>query len=507
MEKQIIMQMKHITKRFPGVLALDDVNFEAYAGEILALCGENGAGKSTLMKILSGSYPRSAYEGKILIEGKECRFTDTEKSERAGIAMIYQEISMHLDETVAENIFMGRWKKKKGIIDWKWMNQEAQEYIAMVGLRARPQELLRNLSTSQQQLVAIARALTKNPRILVLDEPTSPLTIQESDKLFSILHRLKKKGIACILITHKLGEVFANADRVVVMRDGRTISASRMEETSEDKIVSEMVGRKMESYYPKETAPIKEVVMEVKNVTVAHPYAANKNIVEDVSFSLRKGEILGIGGLVGAGRSELVDAVFGKIRKNSGELFVDGRKVTIKSPADAIRAGIALVTEDRKTDGIVGGLSIRHNIALASLRELSGYGIMKGKKEKAKVEELFSRMGIKAPGTEVLLQQLSGGNQQKVVLCKWLMRKPKILILDEPTRGIDVGAKAEIYKIMVSLAKEGIAIIMISSELPELISMSDRVLVLAEGKLAGELAREECTQEKIMMYATNIGNQ
>lgn len=503
-EKKLVLEMQHITKRFPGVIALNDVSFRAYAGEILALCGENGAGKSTLMKILSGSYPATAYEGKIIIDGESRHFMDTAKSEKAGIAMIYQEISMHLEESVAENIFMGRWIKRKGMIDWKEMHKQSLTYIKMVGLEAEPEEKLRNLSTSQQQLAAIARALAKDPKILVLDEPTSPLTLKESDKLFTILRRLKEKGIACILITHKLAEIFANADRVVVMRDGKSVSEVMMEHAGEQQIVADMVGRKIESYYPKETVGIGDVIMQIKDMSVEHPYTANKNIVERVSFDIRKGEILGIGGLVGAGRSELVNAVFGKINKKQGEVWVEGRKRRIRSPRDAIHAGIALITEDRKTDGIVGCLSIRENISLASLKRLSRCGFMNQKQEKQEVEDYFDRMSIKAPGTDVLLQQLSGGNQQKTVISKWLMRKPKVLIMDEPTRGIDVGAKYEIYKIMISLVRQGISIIMISSELPELISMSDRVIVLAEGRISGELPRKDCTQEKIMQLATNI---
>lgn len=502
MEKRAILEMQNITKRFPGVLALDNVSFEAYSGEILALCGENGAGKSTLMKILSGSWPESTYEGKIIVDGQVCHFTDTEKSEKAGIAMIYQEISMHLDETVAANIYLGRWPKNRGMIDWKKMNKDASVYIEMVGLEADPEDVLRNLSTSQQQLVAIARALTKHPKILVLDEPTSPLTLAESDRLFRILHNLKEQGIACILITHKLTEVFANADRIVVMRDGKTISVRQMRDATEENIVTDMVGRKIDSYYPKEKTAIGNVVLEVKHMTVTHPYAANKKIVSDVSFSVRSGEILGIGGLVGAGRSELVNAVFGKIAPEEGEVWMEGKRLKIRSCSDAIRAGIALVTEDRKTDGIVGCLGIRENIALASLPQLSKYGFMKGREEKEQTSWYFDEISIKAPDMDTRLQQLSGGNQQKVVLSKWLMRKPRVLIMDEPTRGIDVGAKYEIYKIMVELAKQGVAIVMISSELPELISMSDRVMVLSEGRVSGMLSREECTQEKIMRLAT-----
>ena len=382
------------------------------------------------------------------------------------------------------------------------MNENAVRYIEMVGLDVTPEEHLRNLGTSQQQLVAIARALTKNPKILVLDEPTSPLTLTEPERLFKILHSLKEKGIACILITHKLTEIFANADRVVVMRDGKTISTTMMADATEEKIVTDMVGRKIDSYYPKEKAEIGKVVLEVKHMTVPHPYAANKKIVQDVSFSVRGGEILGIGGLVGAGRSELVNAIFRKIIPETGEILMEGKPLKIRSCSDAIRAGIALVTEDRKTDGIVGCLSIRENIALASLQKLSKNGFMKGKEEKEQAGRYFKEISIKAPDMDTKLQQLSGGNQQKVVLSKWLMRRPKVLIMDEPTRGIDVGAKYEIYKIMVDLARQGIAIVMISSELPELLSMSDRVMILNEGRVSGILKQEECTQEKIMKLAT-----
>lgn len=502
MNDKPILEMKEITKRFPGVLALDHVSFDAYSGEILALCGENGAGKSTLMKVLSGSWPEHTYEGKIYIDGELCHFTDTSRSEKAGIAMIYQEISMHLDESVAENIFLGRWKGKHGFIDWKGMNKASEKYISMVGLAVDPEEHLRNLSTSQQQLVAIARALTKNPKILVLDEPTSPLTINESERLFRILHQLKDQGIACILISHKLDEVFANADRIVVMRDGRTISAYKRGNVDESQVVADMVGRKIESYYPKETVQIGEVILEAKDFTVPHPYSANKNIVEHASFNVRSGEILGIGGLVGAGRSELVNAIFGKTKAISGDVYINGRKIKISQPSDAIKNGIALITEDRKTDGIVGCLSIRENIALPSLSDISHGGFIRQVLEYKQTKHFFDEMEIKAPSMETKVQQLSGGNQQKVIIAKWLMKNPKVLIMDEPTRGIDVGAKYEIYKIMVDLAKLGVAIVMISSELPELISMSDRVIVLSEGKISGQLSHDECTQEKVMQLAT-----
>lgn len=502
-----IMEMRHITKTFPGVKALDDVSIEAYAGEMLALCGENGAGKSTLMKILSGSYPFHSYQGEIFVNGQACSFQNTAQSEKAGIAMIYQEISMHLDETVAENVFLGRWPRKKGIVDWEAMRRQTREYLEMLHIQIDPMEILRNLNASQQQLVSIARALSKRPKILVLDEPTSSLTTTESERLFKILHHLKAQGIASILISHKLDEVFAHADRITVLRDGKSISTCRKSEADEKTVVADMVGRTITSYYPKEKVPIGRVVLEIKNISVPHPYTKGKNIVEDVSFAVRSGEVLGIAGLVGAGRSELVSAIFGKIPKTSGQVFLEGREIKVKNPKDAIGHGIALLTEERKTDGLVGVLSIKQNITLASLARFSKRGWMNLKQEERDAQEYMEKISIKAPGLSTLAQQLSGGNQQKVVLSKWLMRNPRVLIMDEPTRGIDVGAKYEIYKIMMQLAKQGIAIIMISSELPELISMSDRLIVLARGKIQGDLSARECSQESVMMLATRTKNK
>ncbi len=502
-----VLEMLNITKLFPGVRALDNVSFEAYEGEILALCGENGAGKSTLMKVLSGSYPASSYKGDIFINGKKCVFNNTAQSEKSGIAMIYQEISMHLDLSVAENLFLGRWICTNRKIDWKKMHQETKQYLDMVGLEIDTHSTLRNLSTSQQQLVSIARALSKKPKILVLDEPTSPLTINESEKLFSILHKLKEQGIACILISHKLDEVFANVDRITVLRDGKSISSNLKTDTNESTVVSDMVGRTIDSYYPKESVPIGDIALSVENISVPHPYTKDKNIINNVSFNVRKGEILGISGLVGAGRSELVGGIFGKLQKSTGEIYMDGKKISINSSKDAIAHDIALVTEERKTDGTVGVLDIKMNMTLASLQNISKHGVLNNKQEIAVAQEYMDKMSVKANSIYVPIQQLSGGNQQKVVLSKWLMRKPKVLIMDEPTRGIDVGAKYEIYKIMVDLASQGIAIIMISSELPELISMSDRVIVLANGKIQGELDAKDCTQESIMLLATNVANK
>lgn len=498
MSKKVILEMRHITKRFQGVTALDDVTFNAYEGEILALCGENGAGKSTLMKILSGSYPEAGYEGEIYVDGERCHFAEPAQSEKVGIGMIYQEISMHLDMTVAENLFIGRWPMRGRWVDWKRMNAEAEKYLKLVGLTVKPDDILRRLGASQQQLVSIARALSKHLKILVLDEPTSPLTQKESKILFQILHTLKEKGIACILITHKMDEVFQNADRVTVLRDGKSVSSCLLKETNERQIVADMVGREITNFYPKEKAAIGEAIMEVRNFSVPHPSIPNRKIIDNVSFELHKGEILGIAGLVGAGRSELVNAIFGIGPKLGGTICIDGHMVEIKTPSDAMKQGIALLTEERKKDGIINDMSIRENMTLPLLKAVSQNGILNFRKEKELAQKYFESLNVKATGTDTLLGQLSGGNQQKVVLGKWIARDPRILILDEPTRGIDVGAKYEIYKIMVDLAHQGKGIIMISSELPELLSMADRIMVVSDQKIRGILKAEEATQQKVM---------
>lgn len=499
-----ILEMRSITKTFPGVKALDNVTFEAYSGEILALVGENGAGKSTLMKVLSGSYPATSYTGEIYVDGKKMHFMNAAQSEGVGVAMIYQEISMHLDLSIAENIFLGRWQKSGGLINWKDMNKEAKKYLDMVHLDIDPSLKIRMLGASQQQLVAIARALSKDPKILVLDEPTSPLTKAESENLFDILHELKDKGVAMILISHKMDEVFEHSDRITVLRDGQTIASHNINDVETNQIIAEMVGRNITDYYPKEKVPIGDVVMEAKHYTVQHPFSGNKNIVEDVSFNVRAGEILAFAGLVGSGRSETVNAIFGKMPKKSGQVFINGKEVIVHSPKDAINAGIALVTEDRKADGLVLEHSIEINSVMVAMGKLFPNGFINYPKEKREAQKYFDAMKVKAPSMNTLTGQLSGGNQQKVVLAKWLMDEPKVLILDEPTRGIDVGAKAEIYKIMVDLAKQGVAIVMISSELPEVINMADRIIVLAEGKVRGELTVDDNTnQEQIMDLATN----
>ncbi|MDR2478129.1 MAG: sugar ABC transporter ATP-binding protein [Treponema sp.] len=496
--------MKHITKEFPGVKALDDVNFDLHEREMLSLVGENGAGKSTLMKILSGAYGRGEYTGDIVLNGEAQTFNNPADSERYGIQMIFQETNAILDLNIAENIFVGRYPKTRmGKIDWKKVYGEAEKVLARVGLAISPRELVRNLSASQQQLVAIAKAIQANPRILVLDEPTSTLTQSECDNLFMILNELITKGISCIYISHKLDEVFKISDRIIVMRDGKTAGSFNKGDFERKDIVTCMVGREITNMYPKQAVPIGGEILRVEHMTVQHPYNPLKNIIEDVSFTLHKGEILGLAGLVGSGRSELVNAIFGvRQPRSSGAIYMEGKKLRIDKPRDALSHGIALATEDRKKNGVILIKSIKENISLASLKRISRFGNIMRREERKRVQAQFDILQIKAPGMDTLVLTLSGGNQQKVVLGKWLNTDLRVLILDEPTRGIDVGAKVEIYHIMNRLAGEGVGIIMISSELPELIGMCDRFLVLAQGKLNAELKRGEADEVKIMMAAT-----
>jgi D-xylose transport system ATP-binding protein len=501
---KVILEMKHITKEFPGVKALDDVNFELYDREILSLVGENGAGKSTMMKILSGAYSRHEYSGEIILNGTAQYFNNPADSERCGIQMIYQETNAIPDLNIAENIFVGRYPKKKSrSINWKEVYAETEKVLARVGLAINPRELVRNLSTSQQQLVGIAKAIRVNPSILVLDEPTSTLTQNECENLFGILNEFIGQGISCIYISHKLDEVFRISDRVIVIRDGKTAGWFTKGEFERREVVTCMVGREISNMYPKEIVPIGEEVLRVEHIKVQHPYNKLKNIINDISFSLRKGEILGFAGLVGSGRSELVNAVFGvQHPKSSCEVYMEGKRLLIDKPKDALRNGIALATEDRKKNGVVLIGTIKENVSLAILDSISHLGIINRQEEKKRAQLHFDNLQIKAPSLNTRVVSLSGGNQQKVVLAKWLNTDLKILIMDEPTRGIDVGAKVEIYNIMNKLTKEGVGIIMISSELPELIGMCDRFLVLSQGRVSAELLRGEADEVSIMMAAT-----
>ncbi len=503
--QEYLLEMNHIYKSFGGINALTDVSINLKNKEILAIVGENGAGKSTLMKILSGSYPCDSYSGKIILNGVEKSFLNPKDSESAGIEMIYQEISVHLDLSIAENIFLGNMPLNRiGLIDWKKLNKEAAKYLEMVGLKISPKQKMRRLSASEQQMVNIAKALSKKPYLLILDEPTSPLTEMETKTLFKNLIDLKNKGISCIYISHKMKEVIEIADRITVLRDGQFVSSTDKASTNANRIIEDMIGRKMSNMFPKETVPIGEEVLRVEDLTIIHPYSSGKNIVQDVGFSLRKGEILGLAGLVGSGRSEVVNAIFGSIKVRSGTVFIDGKKVPIKNPKHSILNGIGLLTEDRKKSGLVQLLDVKQNVTLASLEVISKHNILNGSKEKRIAKTYIEKLSIKVKSEKDNVGSLSGGNQQKVVLAKWLMRDLKVILLDEPTRGIDVGAKVQIYNIMTDLAKAGVGIIMISSELPELLAMSDRVIVLAEGRISAEFTHNEASEELFMKAATGL---
>lgn len=503
MEK--ILEMRHVTKRFPGVIALDDISIEVHRGEVLAICGENGAGKSTLMNILSGKYNCSQYEGEIYIEGKKQNFTCVAASKAAGIEMVYQELNVLYDSSVAENIFVGSLPTNHGILDYKMLFQQTQEALAYIGLDIPPQTIASKLNSGQLQMVSIVRALVNSPKILVFDEPTSALSDQETDKLMNVIGKLREQGVTCLFISHKLDEVFRIADRVVVMRDGKFVSCRGISEVTEDSLIADMVGRQLAQMYPTRNYVSCDEVMRVEHLTVPHPTIQGRNIVDDIAFSLHKGEILGIGGLVGAGRSEAMMAVFGADHRPGvhRKIFLDGKETRISSPSDAVAAGIGFVTEERKLTGFIPNFSICWNLTLAKIRNLPlRFGMcIDHSAERKQAEGMFQRMNVKAPSIDAMIVTLSGGNQQKVILGKWLLKEPRILIVDEPTKGIDVGAKAEFYKIMDQLTQEGVSIIMISSDMAELISMSDRCLVLGEGKIRAELTGKELTQDNVLRHA------
>lgn len=483
--------------------ALDGVTFDLYAGEFHSLVGENGAGKSTLMKTLSGVYPFGTYGGDIAIDGKVQQFKTVRDAENAGVAIIFQELSLVKELTVGENIFLGREPSRFGIINWSELYSKAGKLLKDLNLPINPKTPVGNLGIGQQQLVEIAKALSQKANILVLDEPTAALTESEVETLFGILSNLKERGVGMIYISHKLDEVFAMSDRITVLRDGKTVGTNDAKDLTKDKVISLMVGREVGDIFPKVEHEFGEVALEVKNLTAQNLELTDQNIVENISFKVRKGEVLGISGLMGAGRSELLMSLFGAWQgKVSGEILVEGRRVSINTPADAIKQGIGFVTEDRKRLGLVLDQTILNNMTLAGLREISGKFMTNINRERKAGEKAKQDLRVKANSVETVVGTLSGGNQQKVVLAKWLLTNPKVLFLDEPTRGIDVGAKQEIYSNINALAKQGLAIVLVSSELPEVLGMSDRVLVLHEGHLTGEFSRAEATPEKVMMAAT-----
>ncbi len=504
MKDKYILEMQNIVKEFPGVRALDDVNFKVKAGEIHALVGENGAGKSTLMKVLSGVHPKGSYEGKIIIEGKEQDYRDIKESEEAGVGIIYQELALVKEMNICENIFLGNEFQKMGIINWNKAMSKTQELLKRVGLDDKPNTKIMNLGIGKQQLVEIAKALSKNIKILILDEPTAALNEDDSENLLEIIRELKKQGISCIYISHKLKEVKAIADTITILRDGKTIETFQNEEdTTMDRVITGMVGREMGQLFPREVHTPGEVVLDVKNWTVYNPELTDRKAIDNISFKARKGEILGIAGLMGAGRTELMMSLIGAYGTNkSGEMSIDGQKLNIKGPKAAIENGLCYLSEDRKKTGLVLDMDIKQNTTLASLDKISSiFGI--NENEEIRISNDYVKaLKTKTPSIEQKVKNLSGGNQQKVVIAKWLMADPKVLVLDEPTRGIDVGAKYEIYNIMNELVAKGVSIIMISSELPEILGMSDRILVMHEGKFTAELDYKEANQEKVMYFAT-----
>jgi len=487
--------MRNICKTYPGVRALDNVSLEVQAGEVHALVGENGAGKSTLMKILAGA--ETADSGEILLKGSPVQIDSPQKAMDLGISTIYQEFNLVPYLNAAENIFLGREPRAKvpGFVDFRTMYDEAQQVIDRLGVALDIRTPVNRLSIAQQQMVEIAKATSRRSNIIVMDEPSATLTEHELERLFALIRQLKADGVAVIYISHRLDEIFEIADRVTVLRDGKHIATRDVKDITRDEIIRLMVGRELNQMIPKVPAPIGDVVLEVRNVS-------SQNKLHDVSLTVRKGEIVGLAGLVGAGRTELARAIFGADPIDSGEVLLEGRPVRVRSPQDAIKLGIGLVTEDRKAQGLVLGMAVRENITLANLRALTRFNFIMAGREREVAQKFVTELSIRTPSIEQAVQNLSGGNQQKVVLAKWLFTQSKVLIFDEPTRGIDVGAKTEIYQLMNSLAAQGVGIIMISSELPEVIGMSDRIYVMHEGRVAGELSAAEATQERIMQLAT-----
>ncbi|MEK4669339.1 multiple monosaccharide ABC transporter ATP-binding protein [Niallia sp. FSL R7-0271] len=497
-----ILEMRNITKEFPGVKALDDVNLKVEAGEIHALCGENGAGKSTLMKVLSGVYPHGTYAGDILFQDDVCMFKDIKSSESLGIVIIHQELALIPELSIAENIFLGNEQAKAGVINWNETVVKARELLKKVGLSENPNTLISQIGVGKQQLVEIAKALSKDVKLLILDEPTAALNEEESENLLQLLLSFKKEGMTSIMISHKLNEVSKVADSITIIRDGRTIETLKWEEVSEDRIIKGMVGRELTNRYPDRTPKIGETILEVKDWEVLQ---SDRKVIDKINMHIKKGEIVGIAGVMGSGRTEFAMSIFGRSfgTKISGQLYKDGKEITLKNVPEAIENGLAYVTEDRKNYGLILIEDIKQNISLPNLKKLSKFTVVNEQVEVKEAENYRRKMNIKTPSILQKTGNLSGGNQQKVVLSKWIYAEPDILILDEPTRGIDVGAKYEIYTIINQLAEEGKGILLISSEMPELLGMCDRIYVMNEGRIKGELEAAEATQESIMKYITS----
>ena len=495
MEEKAILRMNGIVKRYPGVLALDKVDFDLRAGEVHALVGENGAGKSTLMKVLSGAIPMDA--GEIYLDGQNMEILSPHHAQQLGISMIYQEFNLSPYLSVAENIFLGREPLRRWVafIDWSRMYSDARDILARINVSLDVRRPVNELSVAEQQMVEIGKALSFNAKILVMDEPSATLTEHELTSLFNLIRSLKQQGIGIIYISHRIEELFEIGDRVTVMRDGKRIDTTNVRDVDKEQIIRMMVGRKITAEFPKQKFERGPEILKVDNLNRA-------GVLKNISFSVHRGEIVGITGLVGAGRTELVRAVFGADPIDSGEVLLDGRKVKVRSPQDAIKLGIGLLTEDRKNQGLVLGMKLRENVTLSGLDLLVKRIFIDRDKERSETERYVKELQIKTPSIEQFVKNLSGGNQQKVVLAKWLFTKSRMLLFDEPTRGIDVGAKREIYHLMNELVARGVGVLMISSELPEVLGMCDRIIVMHEGRIAAEIPQSEATQEKVMHYAT-----
>ena len=496
-----ILEVINVSKDFSGVYALKNVDLQIYPGQVTAIIGENGAGKSTLFKTISGVHTQ--YEGQVLLNGEENHFKNPKEAAEKGIVIIHQELNLIPHLTITENLFLGQELTNNfGLLDYPKMNKKAKELLGRLQLTINPATPVNQLRVGQQQLVEIARALLMESKVLIMDEPTSALSDHEAELLFSIINDLKAKGVAIVYVSHKLSELFEIADRYEVLRDGKKIGAGKMEEINRDKLIQMMVGRDIQSSLKKEETEKGEEILKVENLCFQNPENKNDFLVNDVSFSLHKGEILGIAGLMGAGRTEILEAIFGLFPKYvSGKIRIEGAEVHIKRVNDAINAGIALVPEDRKLQGLILEMDVAKNNSLASLDKVSRFGFISNRKEAELCQKFTEKLSIKVSSQKMEVQKLSGGNQQKIVIAKWLATNPKILLLDEPTRGIDVGTKAEIYKLINQLAAQGMGIIMVSSELPEILAISDKILVMSESKLTAVLNREEASEERIMEAA------
>ncbi|NKY38264.1 multiple monosaccharide ABC transporter ATP-binding protein [Cellulomonas septica] len=502
-----ILEMRSITKKFPGVIALQDVNLSVSRGEVHAICGENGAGKSTLMKVLSGVYPHGTYEGDIVFDGQVVEFKGIRDSEHHGIVIIHQELALSPYLSIAENIFLGNEQAERGVVDWNKTNSEAAKLLARVGLDERPDTKIVDIGVGKQQLVEIAKALSKEVKLLILDEPTAALNDEDSAHLLGLIDGLREHGITSIIISHKLNEIEAIADTTTIIRDGKTIETLDMrgaDRVSEERIIRGMVGRSLDNRFPDHTPNIGEEVLRIEDWTVHHPIDQTRKVVDSASLNVRRGEIVGVAGLMGAGRTELAMSLFGRSygARVSGRVFKDGKEIDLRNVGAAIRHGIAYATEDRKRFGLNLIDTIQHNVSASALGKLARLGVVDRRQEEKVAERYRKELNIKTPTVSALVGKLSGGNQQKVVLSKWIYADPDVLILDEPTRGIDVGAKYEIYGIINRLADAGKGVIVISSELPELIGICDRIYALSQGRVTGEVARDDATQERLMQYMT-----